>query len=150
MFGEDVTQAGKSGKPAPDIFLLALQRINDSLGPDRAEEPIKPDECLVFEDSIAGIEAGRRAGMRVIWIPHPGLLEVCRGREDMVLAGTTEQEGVDETWQVKASENDRNYDHFHQQQDHVDHPVVSEDGWAERLSSLEGFPYERYGIHILS
>lgn len=147
VFGEDVTQAGKSGKPAPDIFLLALQRINDSLGQDGGKEPIKPNECLVFEDSIAGVEAGRRAGMRVVWVPHPGLLEVCRGSEEMVLAGITEESGMSEIWKAKASENDANH---HHQQPHVEHPLVSEDGWAERLANLEGFPYERYGIKILS
>lgn len=142
MFGEDVTKAGKSGKPAPDIFLIALQRINDSL--DLGEEPVKPEECLVFEDSIAGVEAGRRAGMRVVWVPHPGLLNVCRGREEMVLAGTTERDGKYESWEeVEAPESgaDRHLDH---------RPLMSADGWAERLTSLEGFPYERYGIHILS
>lgn len=50
MFGEEVIKVGKSGKPTPDIFLLAMQRINESLDPDKAQEPIKPDECLVFED----------------------------------------------------------------------------------------------------
>lgn len=142
MFGEDVTKVGKSGKPAPDIFLLALQRINDSLDPDQGQEPIKPDECLVFEDSIAGVEAGRRAGMRVVWVPHPGLLEVCRGREEMVLAGITEQNGMAETWIRVASE-----DHLPK---HVEHPLVSKDGWAERLTNLQEFRYQRYGIHILS
>lgn len=152
MFGEDVTKAGKSGKPAPDIFLLALQRINDSLDLDldldRGEEPIKPDECLVFEDSIAGVEAGRRAGMRVVWVPHPGLLEVCRGREEMVLAGITERGGKDGRWEeveVDAQESDT--DHHHHNPDQL---LVSGDGWAERLTNLEGFPYERYGIHIRS
>lgn len=148
MFGEDVTKVGKSGKPAPDIFLLALQRINESLSPDRGEEPIKPDECLVFEDSIAGVEAGRRAGMRVVWVPHPGLLEVCRGREELVLAGTTEQGGVAETWAADASENDAS--HQCPQSNHVEHPLVSKDGWAERLTSLQAFRYHRYGIRIVS
>lgn len=148
MFGEDVTKAGKSGKPAPDIFLLALQRINDSLSLDREKELIKPEECLVFEDSIAGVEAGRRAGMRVVWVPHPGLLEVCRGREEMVLAGITEQDGMAETWQENASENGAN--HQRHPPNHVEHPLVSKDGWAERLTILQGFCYHRYGIHILS
>lgn len=42
------------GKPAPDLFLHAAQ----SMG-------FAPDGCLVIEDSPAGIEAARRAGMRV-------------------------------------------------------------------------------------
>src|SRR5512144_3014224 len=41
------------GKPAPDLFLLAAQRVGAS-----------PGQCLVFEDAPLGIEAARRAGMR--------------------------------------------------------------------------------------
>jgi HAD superfamily hydrolase (TIGR01509 family) len=42
------------GKPAPDLFLHAAS----SMG-------VRPEECVVVEDSPAGIEAARRAGMRV-------------------------------------------------------------------------------------
>lgn len=52
------------GKPSPDIYLLALKLVNDGL--EAGEEPIKPEECLVFEDGLPGVEAGRRAGMRVV------------------------------------------------------------------------------------
>ena len=40
------------GKPAPDLFLLAAQRMG-----------VEPANCLVFEDSLLGIEAANRAGM---------------------------------------------------------------------------------------
>ncbi len=43
------------GKPNPECYLLAAQDLGK-----------KPDNCVVFEDSFAGIEAGRRAGMKVI------------------------------------------------------------------------------------
>jgi HAD superfamily hydrolase (TIGR01509 family) len=43
------------GKPAPDLFLHAASRMN-----------ALPGECLVIEDSIAGVQAARAAGMRVI------------------------------------------------------------------------------------
>ena len=43
------------GKPDPEVFLLAA----DLLGK-------KPEECIVFEDALVGIEAGKRAGMIVI------------------------------------------------------------------------------------
>lgn len=42
------------GKPAPDIYLLVAQELG-----------VNPEKCLVFEDIIAGITAGKRAGMRV-------------------------------------------------------------------------------------
>lgn len=43
-----------AGKPAPDIFLLAAERVG-----------VRPDRCWVVEDSVAGVEAGRAGGMRV-------------------------------------------------------------------------------------
>jgi beta-phosphoglucomutase-like phosphatase (HAD superfamily) len=43
------------GKPAPDIFLLAADRLG-----------IAPRDCIVYEDSDAGLEAAHRAGMRAI------------------------------------------------------------------------------------
>lgn len=43
------------GKPAPDLFLLAAR----SMGVD-------PADCVVIEDSTAGVQAGVRAGMAVI------------------------------------------------------------------------------------
>ena len=43
-----------AGKPAPDIY----QKVAEQLG-------AAPEECLVFEDTIAGIQAGLNAGSRV-------------------------------------------------------------------------------------
>lgn len=40
------------GKPAPDIFLIAADKIN-----------LAPADCLVFEDAIAGINAAKAAGI---------------------------------------------------------------------------------------
>ncbi|KAM7210762.1 hypothetical protein V8F06_013857 [Rhypophila decipiens] len=42
---------------------------------------ITPKECLVLEDSVTGVECGRRAGMRVVWLPHPGLAAEYRGTQ---------------------------------------------------------------------
>ncbi len=53
------------GKPAPDSFLAALGRVGFLLRP---RPSIVPAECLVIEDTAAGVEAGRRAGMRVLGI----------------------------------------------------------------------------------
>ena len=46
-----------NGKPAPDGYLLAAERLG-----------WRPDECIVFEDAPAGITAGVAAGMRVIGV----------------------------------------------------------------------------------
>ena len=47
------------GKPAPDLFLLAAERLG-----------VSPEFCVVFEDAPAGLEAAARAGMRRVWIPN--------------------------------------------------------------------------------
>lgn len=46
------------GKPAPDIFLLAADKMK-----------WRPEECYVFEDSVNGIQAGCAAGCKAIMIP---------------------------------------------------------------------------------
>lgn len=51
---DDVTVA----KPAPDPYLLAAARLG-----------VRPDRCLVFEDSETGAEAAHRAGCRVVQVP---------------------------------------------------------------------------------
>ncbi|KAK4666755.1 hypothetical protein QC763_303050 [Podospora pseudopauciseta] len=124
VLGDDERIAPGRGKPLPDIYLLALKTINDSL--PEGEKPITPEECLVFEDSVPGVEAGRRAGMRVIWAPHPMLKKEYEGREKEVLAGRTYEAGEVDTHQLGE----------------VD------DGWAEYRGTLVDFPYERFGIVV--
>ena len=43
------------GKPAPDIFLRNSEILK-----------IPPNECVVIEDAVVGIEAAKNAGMKVI------------------------------------------------------------------------------------
>jgi HAD superfamily hydrolase (TIGR01509 family) len=52
---EDYTQ----GKPAPEPFLLAAERLG-----------VSPRDCLVFEDADAGIASAEAAGMQWVRIPH--------------------------------------------------------------------------------
>jgi HAD superfamily hydrolase (TIGR01509 family) len=52
--GDEVTH----GKPAPDLFLLAAERLG-----------VAPSDCVVLEDSSAGIRAAHRAGMTPILVP---------------------------------------------------------------------------------
>ncbi len=56
--GDDV----KQGKPAPDVFLLAAEKLG-----------FAPSDCLVIEDAHVGIEAARRAGIKVLAVAttHP-------------------------------------------------------------------------------
>jgi beta-phosphoglucomutase-like phosphatase (HAD superfamily) len=45
------------GKPDPQVFLLAAQRLE-----------LPPERCIVVEDSPSGVEGGQRGGMRTIGV----------------------------------------------------------------------------------
>ena len=47
----------KQGKPHPDVFLKAAEKLG-----------VAPANCVVFEDAPMGVEAARRAGMRAVVI----------------------------------------------------------------------------------
>jgi len=57
LFGEHVFSAVQvaRGKPAPDLYLLAARTLG---------EP--PERCIVIEDTVRGVAAGRAAGARVV------------------------------------------------------------------------------------
>lgn len=46
------------GKPEPEVFLAAAAKLG-----------LEPSQCVVFEDSFAGVQAGKAAGMRVFAVP---------------------------------------------------------------------------------
>lgn len=58
VYGREVTE----GKPSPQGFLLAAQKLG-----------IKPENCIVIEDAVAGVTAATRAGMFAIAVTntHP-------------------------------------------------------------------------------
>ena len=62
--GGDVTE----GKPSPQSFLLAAQRLG-----------AEPKNCVVIEDAVAGVTAAKRAGMRCLAVtntnPERSLME---------------------------------------------------------------------------
>ena len=69
--GDQVTRS----KPEPDIFLRAAELLE-----------VRPEECIVIEDSFNGIRAASAAGMRPIMVPD--LLEPddeIRGKAEVVL-----------------------------------------------------------------
>ncbi len=53
---EDFTR----GKPHPESFLFALSKLNESID---GRPRVTPPECLVIEDSVAGVQGARAAGM---------------------------------------------------------------------------------------
>ena len=70
--GDQVTR----GKPYPDIYLLAAEQIG-----------IAPEKCLVVEDALAGVQAGKSAGAKVVAIPDPHFMDVTLypGKCDFIL-----------------------------------------------------------------
>ena len=58
------------GKPAPDVYLLAAERLG-----------VVPADCLVVEDSLNGVLAGRAAGMTVALVPNSTVPPAAGARE---------------------------------------------------------------------
>ena len=67
--GNDV----KRGKPSPDIFLLAAERIC-----------AEPSECLVVEDSENGVKAAKSAGIKALGYINPTSGNQCLDMADVV------------------------------------------------------------------
>ena len=65
-------------KPAPDIYLKAAELMN-----------VSPADCVVFEDALAGIEAARAAGMKVVGVASSMTAEDLR-HTDIVVNDFTE------------------------------------------------------------
>ena len=60
IYGDEV----KDLKPNPEIYLLALQKMS-----------LKPEEVLVFEDSLAGVSAADSAGISIVAIENENFVE---------------------------------------------------------------------------
>lgn len=61
-----------ASKPDPEVFLKGAEALQ-----------IPPHECVVFEDAVAGVEAARAGGMKVVGIGSPEVL----GNADVVVSG---------------------------------------------------------------
>jgi pseudouridine 5'-phosphatase len=72
----------KNGKPAPDIFLVAANRLKAA-----------PESCLVFEDAPSGVKAAIAAGMSVIAIRDPHMDKDLFTDADEILSCLTEFDG---------------------------------------------------------
>jgi len=64
-----------ASKPNPEVFLKGAEALG-----------VAPDECVVFEDAIAGVEAGKTGGMKVVGIGSPEILT----KADVVVPGLHE------------------------------------------------------------
>ncbi|EHQ28605.1 beta-phosphoglucomutase [Mucilaginibacter paludis] len=70
----DGTKVSKA-KPDPEVFLKGAEELG-----------VKPEECVVFEDAIAGIEAAIAGGMKSVGIGSPDVL----GKANLVVSGLSE------------------------------------------------------------
>lgn len=70
-----------TGKPAPDVYLLAARRLG-----------VDPTACLVVEDSLNGVLAGRAAGMVVALVPNRAIPPAPGARE----AASIVLDGIDQ------------------------------------------------------
>ena len=77
VLGDD--PAVRRGKPAPDIFVVAAERLH-----------AEPRRCLVFEDAPAGVAAARSAGMSVIAVPDPNMDARAYADADAILTSLDE------------------------------------------------------------
>lgn len=69
--GNKVTKS----KPDPEVFLVGAQELN-----------VKPEECVVFEDAIAGVQAAKRGNMKAVGIGKKEILT----EADLVVSGLFE------------------------------------------------------------
>jgi beta-phosphoglucomutase-like phosphatase (HAD superfamily) len=72
---EDVSH----GKPDPEVFLKAAQKINRS-----------PKNCVVFEDAFVGLEAARAGGFKSIGVGTTNPVETLRAHCDRAVHRLTE------------------------------------------------------------
>ena len=70
----------ENGKPAPDVFLLAAKRLG-----------VDAKDCLILEDSKAGIKAGKASGARVFMVPDMFTVDKeCEDTADRILTNLGE------------------------------------------------------------
>ena len=70
----------ENGKPAPDVFLLAAERLD-----------VDAKDCLILEDSKAGIKAGKASGAMVFMVPDMFTVDKeCEDTADRILTNLGE------------------------------------------------------------
>lgn len=92
--GDDVVH----GKPAPDIFLKAAEKLGH-----------KPSHCVVFEDAPAGVQAAHAGGMKAVGVLTTHEARLLRGA-DLIVGSFTEMAPTDFTRWVEENRRVRNLD----------------------------------------
>ena len=73
------------GKPHPAVFLTTAQKLG-----------VNPEDCLVFEDSVSGVQAAKAAGMKCIAVPE----EANRTRQEFGIADKVVDSLEDVNWEM--------------------------------------------------
>jgi HAD superfamily hydrolase (TIGR01509 family) len=76
---DDLGGASARTKPAPDLFLLAAERLG-----------VEPPHCVAFEDSPNGVAAARAAGMVVVAVPGPMTAGLDLSAADLLVPSLTD------------------------------------------------------------
>jgi beta-phosphoglucomutase len=69
----------QKGKPDPEVYLKCAAKLG-----------LEPKNCIVFEDAIAGIESGKRAGCQVVGVATSHREEELKSYTDMIISDFTE------------------------------------------------------------
>jgi len=70
----------KERKPDPKLFIVAAERLNS-----------KPEDCIVFEDSVVGVTAAKRANMKCVAITSSNPREILeKENPDLIIDDYTE------------------------------------------------------------
>lgn len=64
----------KQGKPAPDVFILALKKLN-----------LPSERCIVLEDTVVGVESAKGAKIKCIAIPNQYNKDMDFSKADIVI-----------------------------------------------------------------
>lgn len=74
----DGSQVDK-GKPDPQVYQLCCMRLG-----------LSPQECVVFEDSLAGLESGERAGCKIVGVATSHEVYELKSKTDFIIHDFTE------------------------------------------------------------
>lgn len=71
------------GKPDPQVYLLCAMKLG-----------FEPKECVVFEDSLAGLESGQRAGCKIVGVATSHRAVELTVKTDLIIHDFTEARGI--------------------------------------------------------
>ena len=84
VLGDDTRIPPGKGKPHPHIWYTCLGSLNTERQ-EKGLPPIAPEECLIFEDGLPGVQSAIASGATVIWIPDQKAIEVMDGKHHDII-----------------------------------------------------------------